>query len=124
MPTVLVVEDSVTDREHLTECLEANRVSVISAQSSEEAKVMLQSSLPDLICLDVILPGKSGFEFCKDLKMEQHTQDIPVILCSIKGTEADQLWGSMLGAEAYLTKPIDQQHLIETVNRLIKLHRR
>jgi len=119
MATALIVEDSLTDRELLTGYLQQSGITVQSAQSSEEALQILKATPPDLVFLDVVLPGQSGFEFCRDLKTNENTQDIPVVICSTKGTEADKLWGSMLGADAYLTKPVDQQQLSETVDRFM-----
>lgn len=120
MATALIVEDSLTDRELLTHYLQQSGITVTSAQSSEEALQMLKTTPPDLVFLDVVLPGQSGFEFCRDLKTTESTQNIPVVICSTKGTEADKLWGSMLGADAYLTKPVDQQQLTETVEQLMR----
>ncbi|CAN5836260.1 response regulator [soil metagenome] len=121
MATALIVEDSLTDRELLTHYLQQSGITVTSAQSSEEALQMLKTTPPDLVFLDVVLPGQSGFEFCRDLKTTESTQNIPVVICSTKGTEADKLWGSMLGADAYLTKPVDQQQLTKTVEQLMRI---
>ena len=120
MATALIVEDSLTDRDLLTRYLQQFGITVTSAQSSEEALKMLQSAPPDLVFLDVVLPGQSGFEFCRDLKTTESTQNIPVLICSTKGTDADKLWGSMLGADAYLTKPVDQQLLTQTLEKLMR----
>ncbi|MGB7251856.1 MAG: response regulator [Phormidesmis sp.] len=119
MITALIVEDSLTDRDLLTRYLQQSGVTVTSVQNSEEALKVLRSAQPDLLFLDVVLPGQSGFELCRDLKTEESTQNIPVIICSTKDTEADKLWGSMLGADAYLTKPVDQQQLSKTVEKLV-----
>ena len=119
MSTVLVVEDSLTDTEVLTRYLRQIGLTVISVQSGEEAQARLQSQKPDLVILDVILPGQSGFELCHSLKTNDDTKQIPVVICSSKGTEVDRLWGSMLGANAYLSKPIDQQKLMQIVQQFI-----
>ena len=119
MATALIVEDSLTDRELLTHYLRQSGLTVTSVQSSEEALKMLQATPPDLLFLDVVLPGQSGFELCHDLKTNQSTKGIPVVICSTKGTEADKLWGSMLGADAYLTKPVNPQQLAQTVAQLM-----
>ena len=118
MTTVLLVEDSLTDTEMMTRYLRQAGLSVVSATSCEEARIKLRSRRPDLVLLDVLLPGQSGFELCRELKTNVNTERIPVIICSTKGTEADRLWGSMLGADAYLPKPVDQQELMQTVRRL------
>ncbi|MEL7353259.1 MAG: response regulator [Cyanobacteria bacterium P01_A01_bin.116] len=119
MTTALIVEDSITDREILTGYLRNSGITVTSATSSEEALKMLQRTHPDLVFLDIVLPGQSGFEFCHDLKTNESTRNIPVVICSTKDTDADKLWGSMLGADAYLAKPFSQQQLTQTVAQLM-----
>ncbi len=118
MTTVLLVEDSLTETELLTRYLRQVGLIVISATNCEDARTRLRLHLPDLVLLDVILPGQSGFELCRELKTQASTARIPIILCSTKGTEVDKLWGSMLGADAYLPKPVDQKELTRTVLRL------
>ncbi|NJO42608.1 MAG: response regulator [Cyanobacteria bacterium RU_5_0] len=118
MTTVLLVEDSLTDTEIMTRYLRQAGLAVVSVTSCEDAQVKLQAQPPDLVLLDVILPGQSGFELCRQLKTDSSTKRIPVIICSTKGTEADKLWGSMLGADAYLPKPVDPQELVNIVLRL------
>lgn len=120
MSIVLLVEDSLTDSKRLTLCLQKSGLTVISVGSVEEAQEKLSYLTPDLIVLDVILPGQSGFELCLELKNNPGTVAIPVVICSSKGTEGDKLWGSLLGADAYLAKPVDQQQLVQTVQQLIK----
>jgi two-component system, chemotaxis family, response regulator PixH len=120
MNTVLVVEDGLTDMEILSRYLQQAGYSVISAKSSEEAQEKLDSSKPDLIFLDVILPGKSGFEMCRELKTNPNTSQIPVVFCSTKDSDVDKMWGTMLGADAYISKPINQDELAVTLKQLNK----
>ncbi|MGH1396073.1 MAG: response regulator transcription factor [Trichormus sp.] len=119
MATVLVIEDGLTDMEILTRYLQQAGCSVISATSSEEAKVKIDNTKPDLILLDVILPGKSGFEICRELKSNPDTSTIPVVFCSTKNSDVDKIWGNMLGAEAYLSKPINQEELALTLKKFV-----
>ena len=119
MVTALVVEDSLTDREQLTRCLQQLEITVVSVGSSEEALLLLETSQPDVIFLDIVLPGQSGFEFCRDLKTSETIQNIPVVIYSTKSTEADRLWGSMLGADAHLSKPINPEQLSQTLKQVI-----
>ncbi len=118
MTTVLLVEDSLTETQVITRYLNQAGLTVVSVKSGEEAQIKLQSQKPDLVILDVILPGQSGFELCRELKSNSNTQSIPIVICSTKGTDADKLWGSMLGADAYIPKPIDQQKLMQTIQKL------
>ena len=120
MTTALIVEDSLTDRTLLTRYLEQLGIQVSSVNSSEEAVVSIRAASPDVVFLDVVLPGQSGFEFCHDLKTDEGTKHIPIVICSNKGTEADKLWGSMLGADVYLAKPIDPQQIEQTVKQLTR----
>lgn len=118
MTTVLLVEDSLTETQVITRYLNQAGLTVVSVKSGEEAQIKLQSQKPDLVILDVILPGQSGFELCRELKTNIKTQGIPVVICSTKGTDADKLWGSMLGADAYIPKPVDQLQLMQTIKKL------
>ncbi|MBW4544777.1 MAG: response regulator [Symplocastrum torsivum CPER-KK1] len=120
MSTVLVVEDSLTEMQILTRCLQQGGLDVLTANSGEEALTKLNSQKPDIIILDVVLPGCSGFEVCRELKAAAETSSIPIVICSTKGGEMDKFWGMKQGADAYLAKPIDQEEFIRTVKQLIK----
>ncbi|NBD32724.1 MAG: response regulator [Cyanobacteria bacterium] len=119
MKNVLLIEDSPTEAAQLQDYLEQEGFSVYRASSSEEAEIKIKGQKPNLIVLDIILPGKSGFELCRKLKEQPETQKIPIILCSTKNTEVDMTWGKMGGADAYLTKPVNSQTLVETVSQFI-----
>lgn len=119
MTMVLVVEDSMTEMEVVTSCLRKVGWVVLSAFSAEEALAMIQRQQPSCLVLDVVLPGMSGFELCRTLKNEPSTQQIPIVLCSTKSTDMDKFWGMRQGADAYLTKPLDQTQLVATVRNLM-----
>lgn len=119
MGTALVIEDSLTEREIIAQCLKQAGLIVSIASSGEEALEKLNSQLPDVIVLDVVLPGLSGFEICRTLKAEDRTSKIPVIICSTKNTDMDKFWGKRQGADAYLAKPIDQETFVSTVQQLM-----
>lgn len=120
MNTVLLVEDSLTDSTLLSGYLQQSGLTVVSVGSVEEAHTKLHDHRPDLIVLDVILPGQSGFELCHELKANPETVSIPVLICTSKNTEADKLWINLLGADAYLPKPVNQHDLLHTVQQLMK----
>lgn len=119
MGYTLVVDDSATERAIITGCLQGVGINVSVAVSGEEALAKIQQDFPDLIILDVVLPGRSGFEICRELKGSDQTSKIPIILCSTKGTEIDKFWGMKQGANAYILKPINQEELIGKVQELI-----
>lgn len=120
MGTVLVVDDSLTDMQIFSRCLQQVGINVLVAQSGEEAIAAVIKQRPDAVVLDVVLPGCSGFEVCRQLKAEANTSDIPIVLCSTKGSEMDKFWGMKQGADAYLAKPIDQEEFVRTVKKLIR----
>ena len=119
MSKVLVVDDSLTDRKVISTYLQDLGVTVLNAQSAEEAMEKINQHHPNLIVLDVVMGGKSGFEMCRQLKADQTTQTIPVILCSSKSSEADKMWGDVVGADAYVAKPVDRGELVNKVKELI-----
>ena len=120
MGTVLIVEDSLTDMQILISCLHQGGVNVLIAQTGEEAIAMVNQQKPDVVLLDVVLPGCSGFEVCREIKGNTNTNDIPIIMCSTKGGEMDRFWGLKQGASAYLTKPINQEELVNTIKIFLK----
>jgi DNA-binding response OmpR family regulator len=120
MSTALVVEDCLTDMQILTRCLQQGGLNVLTANSGEEALIKLSSQKPDIIILDVVLPGCSGFEVCRELKAAAETSNIPVVICSTKRGQMDKFWGMKQGADAYLGKPIDQEEFVRTVKQLLK----
>jgi two-component system, chemotaxis family, response regulator PixH len=120
MSTVLLVEDSLTDREVMKHYLQQAGLAVVSANSVEEAQTKLQAQKPNLIILDVVLPGQSGFELCRELKTDPTTSQIPIVICSTKDTDVDKMWGNLLGADAYLPKPVLETELLQTIQQLIK----
>ncbi|EDX76964.1 MAG: response regulator [Coleofasciculus sp. D1-CHI-01] len=120
MGTALVVEDCLTDLQIITQCLQQEGIKVLTADSGEDALMKLSSQKPDVIVLDVVLPGRSGFEVCRDIKDAANTKSIPVVICSTKHGEMDKFWGMKQGADAYIGKPIDQAELLRTVKQLIR----
>ncbi len=120
MSKVLVVDDSLMDRRVLSSYLTEAGLTVLDVESAEEAMEKIADYQPQLIVLDVVMGGKSGFEFCRNLKADQNTKPIPVILCSSKSTEADKMWGDVVGADAYITKPVNRDELLGKVEQLIK----
>lgn len=120
MATVLLVEDTMTEAVIIGGTLRNAGFEIIQALSSEEAKVKLSQRRPDLIVLDVVLPGESGFELCRELKENADTASIPIVMCSTKNSEMDKFWGMKQGAAAYLTKPVVPEDLVRTVKLLVQ----
>ncbi len=119
MGTALIIEDSRTEQTIISKCLELAGIQSSIAESGEDALEKLSNSLPDLIVLDVVLPGRSGFEICRQLKNDAKTSQIPIVICSTKDTEMDKFWGKKQGADAYIPKPIDQDLFLRTIRSVM-----
>jgi chemotaxis family two-component system response regulator PixH len=119
MSTILIVEDVQVDREIYASFLRDTGWELVLVGSGEEALAQLNSTTPDAIILDVVLPGLSGFEICRTIKSNDNTRNIPVILCSTKKTDMDRFWGLKQGADFYLTKPVSGQELVSTLQKLV-----
>lgn len=115
---VLVVDDSATDMHLLTEMLKKNGYAVSTASSGEEGIAKAKKEKPDLILMDIVMPGMSGFEATRSISRDPDTSTIPVIICSTKGQETDKAWGLRQGAKDYLVKPVSEKILIEKLKAL------
>lgn len=115
---VLVVDDSPTDAHVVTGILEKNGFTVISASSGEEGVEIAKAQKPDLILMDVVMPGMSGFEATRAISKDPETSHIPVIICSSKGQETDKAWGMRQGARDYLIKPVGEAELMGKLKAL------
>lgn len=120
MTTALIVEDVQTDLMILTSYLETLGWRVISANSGEAALTYLNTNQPDIVFLDVVLPGRSGFEICRTIKSQTDTKKIPVVMCSTKNTDMDRFWGLKQGADFYLTKPVDRHEFLTVLEKLVR----
>jgi twitching motility two-component system response regulator PilH len=89
--------------------------SVITASDGEEALNKATAEQPELILLDVVLPGANGFQVCRQLKTEESTKGIKVILVTSKDQTTDRFWGMKQGADAYVTKPFENEELLKQV---------
>lgn len=115
---VLVVDDSATDTHLLSELLKKNGFTVSTATNGEEGVAKAKKEKPDLILMDIVMPGMSGFEATRSISKDPETARIPVIICSTKGQETDKAWGLRQGAKDYLVKPINEKALIEKIKAL------
>ena len=119
MNTALVVEDCLVDRKMIELSLNQSGFQVLTAKNEAEAIEKLDSHEPDIIILDVLLPGRSGFEICRQFKTDPKTKKIPIVFCSSKGTKLDKFWGLKQGADAYLTKPVVPQEIVRIIKQVI-----
>ncbi len=115
---ILVVDDSPTERYFLTDVLVKNGFSVSTAENGEEALSKVKSDKPELVLMDVVMPGQNGFQITRAIARDPETQDIPIIICTSKGQETDRIWGLRQGARDYIVKPIDPQELLSKIAAL------
>jgi twitching motility two-component system response regulator PilH len=115
---VLIVDDSATDTHLLSEMLKKNGYSILTATSGEEAINKAKKDKPDLILMDIVMPGMSGFEATRTITKDPETASIPVIVCSTKGQETDKAWGLRQGAKDYIVKPVAEKVLMEKIRAL------
>lgn len=116
--TVLVVDDSPTDRQYLIDMLVRNGYQVSAAESVEEGLLKARQLKPDLVLMDVVMPGQNGFQATRALTKDDATKHIPVILCTSKGQETDKVWGLRQGARDYIVKPVNQAELLVKISKL------
>jgi len=112
---VLVVDDSPTERYFLTELLTKNGFTVSAAENAEEAVLKLKGALPDLILMDVVMPGQNGFQLTRAITRDPAFADVPVIMCTSKNQETDRVWGMRQGARDYVVKPVVADELIAKI---------
>lgn len=115
---ILVVDDSPTERFFISDLLVKNGYLVSMAENGEEGVAQAKQTIPDLIIMDVVMPGMNGFQATRALSKEEITKNIPVILCTTKGQETDKVWGMRQGASAYLVKPVNPDDLLKQIKTL------
>ena len=108
---VLVVDDSKTELMHISDMLNKQGLQVRTAENGEEAMKRLAEDKPDLILMDVVMPGQNGFQLTRAISRDPLYADVPIIMCTSKNQETDRVWGMRQGARGYITKPVDAAEL-------------
>jgi twitching motility two-component system response regulator PilH len=119
MARILIIDDSQTDTAVFTGMLERNGHQVLTADNAEAGVESCKRERPDLVLMDVILPGMSGFQATRLLSRDAETSAIPIIIVSSKNMETDRVWGLRQGAKDYLVKPASERDLITRINALL-----
>jgi twitching motility two-component system response regulator PilH len=115
---ILVVDDSPTDRQFMLETLAKRGYQVVTAENGEDAIVKAKAELPDLILMDVVMPGLNGYQATRTITRDDATKHIPVIMCTSKGADTDKIWGMRQGANDYLVKPVDAAQLLAKIQQI------
>ncbi len=115
---VLVVDDSKTELMMLSEILGRKGYKVRTAENAEEAFRRLAEEKPDLILMDVVMPGQNGFQLTRAIARDPQYAHIPIVMCTSKNQETDRVWGMRQGARDYVTKPVDADELLSKIRAL------
>lgn len=119
MAQILIVDDSPTEIHVLSSILEKLGHTVLTAENGEAGIATAKEAKPDLILMDVVMPGMNGFQATRQLTKDADTAHIPVIIVTTKDQETDRVWGLRQGAKDYLTKPVEEAVLVEKVSNLL-----
>jgi twitching motility two-component system response regulator PilH len=112
---ILVVDDSKTELHHLSDILSKRGYSVRTAENGEDAMRKLADDKPDLILMDVVMPGQNGFQLTRSITRDPRYAGVPVIMCTSKNQETDKVWGMRQGASDYIVKPVNADELISKI---------
>jgi twitching motility two-component system response regulator PilH len=119
MSKVLVVDDSPTEIFQFKDILEKLGHEVITADNGSDGVNKAISDLPDLVLMDIVMPGMNGFQATRKISRAAETKHIPVVIVSSKDQETDKVWGERQGAKGYITKPVDRDEFIAVINSLL-----
>lgn len=119
MARILLIEDSPTDRAVFTQWLEKAGHDVAVADNAEDGLQIARAQTPNLVLMDVVLPGMSGFQATRAMARDDALRNIPVLIVSTKGMETDRAWGLRQGATDYIVKPPREDELIARINELV-----
>ena len=113
--TILLVDDSKIELHVLSELLTKSGYAVRTAENGEEAMRRLQEEKPDLILMDVVMPGQNGFQLTRAITRDPQFANVPVIMCTSKNQETDRVWGMRQGASDYVVKPVNPDELLRKI---------
>jgi len=115
---ILIVDDSPTDRQYLSELLSKRGYQCVTADGGDEGIAKSKTEQPDLILMDVVMPGVDGYRATRTIARDEATKQIPIIMCTTRNQETDRIWGLRQGAKDYVMKPIDCNELLAKVAAL------
>ncbi|KGI78627.1 response regulator [Oleiagrimonas soli] len=119
MANILIIDDSPTDIRVFTMQLEKAGHQVSSANSAEEGIEKVKQDMPDMVIMDVIMPGMNGFQATRMLNRDPATKDVPILIITTKSMETDRVWGLRQGARDFMTKPVSEKELLARIEKLL-----
>jgi twitching motility two-component system response regulator PilH len=109
---ILIVDDSATDRQYLLETLSKQGFECVLANGGDEGIAKSKTEQPDLILMDIVMPGTDGYKATRTIVKDESTKHIPVIICTSRNQETDRVWGMRQGAKDFISKPINANELL------------
>ena len=119
MANILIIDDSPTDVRVFSTMLERAGHRVDSCNNAEDGIERVRQTRPDLVIMDVIMPGMNGFQATRTLTRDPATANVPIVIITTKSMETDRVWGMRQGAKAYVTKPVNEGELADTIGKLL-----
>lgn len=119
MANILIIDDSPTDVRVFTTLLERAGHQVVAVSTAEDGIERVRAELPDLVIMDVIMPGMNGFQATRTLTRDPATAVVPIVMITTKSMETDRVWGLRQGARAFITKPVNEKELLNCINDLL-----
>jgi twitching motility two-component system response regulator PilH len=120
MSLIMIVDDSPTEVHIMKTALEKHGFKTMSAADGSECLTLARQMRPDLIFMDVVMPGLNGYQTTRSLSRDPETKSIPVVMVTTKGQESDRIWGMRQGAVDYLVKPVDASDLVAKANEVLQ----
>lgn len=120
MRSILIVDDSPTELHVFQKLLETNGFQVETASDGESGILKAIEIIPDLILMDVVMPGINGFQATRKLHREEKTANIPIVIVTTKDQETDRIWGLRQGARGYVVKPVSEKELLNCVETALR----
>ncbi len=119
MARVLIVDDSPTETYKISQMLSKHGYEVLTAETGEKGIELARAEMPDVVLMDIVMPGMNGFQATRQLTSDDRTGKIPVIIVTTKDQETDRLWGERQGARGYLTKPVTDDTLVNAIKSVL-----
>lgn len=119
MSKIMVVDDSYAELQIIEAYLKSANHTVVSFPNTDMLEDKIAAEKPDLIVMDVVMPGRNGFQACRDLKNNDRFKSIPIVLCTSKGQESDKFWGQQQGANGHVVKPFRSEELLAAIKRAL-----
>ncbi|MGQ1738702.1 response regulator [Acinetobacter baumannii] len=119
MARILIVDDSPTETFRFKEILTKHGYDVLEASNGADGVTLAKAEQPDLVLMDVVMPGVNGFQATRQITRDEDTKHIPVVIVSTKDQATDRVWGKRQGAINYLIKPIEEKQLIDVIKQFL-----